>query len=53
MKNKLAGVNDLDDITATVTKQRIHNPSLSPFKLRMTYLKNKVSGVEWFVIRTI
>jgi len=53
MKNKLAGVNDLNDITATVTKQRIHNPSLSLFKLRMTGFKKKVSRVEWLVIRTI
>ena len=53
MKNKLAGVDDLDDITATITEQRIHNPSLSPFELRMAGFKRKVSSVEWLVIRTI
>jgi len=50
MKNKLAGVNYLDYITATVTKQRIHVLNLSLFEMRITNLKKKVSWAEWWVI---
>jgi len=50
MKNELAWIYHLNDVTTTVTKQRIHILNLSLFEMRMKNLKKKVSWVEWWVI---
>ena len=50
MKNKLAWIRDLNDVTTTVTEQRVHILSLSLFEVRITNLKKKVSWAELWVI---
>jgi len=47
MKNDLAGIHDLDDVTATIAEQRIHFLNLSRFEVRKTNLKRRISWAEW------